>query len=418
MKFTRLNIILVLGLFAIAGILVVQLLWTRQAFLVEDRKFSEKVHITLLQVVEKLYRLNGNEFPLKNPINQLSRDYFIVNVNNDFEAEVLEYYLRTEFEKANLLTDFEYAIYQCESDQMVYGNYVSFGEKEKTGSNFHFPKHNNLVYYFAVRFPNVPGFLVSSLKWWLVLSLILIVVLLIYVYSIFTILQQKKYSDLQRDFINNMTHEFKTPLSSILIAANYLKKQPVIVSDDKLEKYSGIIAEQAVKLNNHVENILNIAKTDEGPLQLSRAQIGLVPLIRNVAENIRLKHPELVVNIHTFSEQAGICADEFHLTNLVYNLLDNSVKYSERSPVVTVSIVESGTGIRLSFSDNGIGVPAKNIEFMFDKFYRVSGEKNKATSGFGLGLYYVKKICNLHQWHIRAFNNEQAGLTVSLEIPG
>jgi two-component system, OmpR family, phosphate regulon sensor histidine kinase PhoR len=417
MKFTRLNIILVLGLFAIVGILTVQILWTRQAFLIEDRKFSEKVHITLLKVVEELYRLKGNEFPLKNPINQVTRDYFIVNVNNDFDAEVLEHYLATEFQEAGLLTDFEYAIYQCESDQMVYGNYVSFDDRKKITSNFHFPKQDNLVYYFAVRFPKVPGFLMNSLRWWLLLSLVLVFVLVIYLYSIFTILQQKKYSDLQRDFINNMTHEFKTPLSSILIAANYLKKQPLMASEEKLGKYSAIIAEQALKLNNHVENILNIAKTDEGPLQLNKQNIRPVVLIKSVIENIRLKNPELRAEVMAENEDVTLEADEFHFTNLVYNLIDNSVKYSEKQPSVTIRISTTGEDLIMSFSDTGIGVPAKNIEFMFDKFYRVNNPRGSETTGFGLGLYYVKKICTLHRWKISAFNNEDKGLTVALEIP-
>ena len=131
MRINKLNSVIVLGLVAIIGILVVQLLWTKEAFNNEGKKFNQTVHITLLHVVDRLYKLNNNEFPLKNPIHQVSNDYYIVNVNNDFEAEVLEYCLKTEFEKSNLLTDFEYAIYKCESDEMVYGNYVSFNDKSK-----------------------------------------------------------------------------------------------------------------------------------------------------------------------------------------------------------------------------------------------------------------------------------------------
>src|SRR4051812_25419954 len=111
LRINKLDSVIVLGLVAIVGILVVQLLWSRQAFNTEGKKFGQKVHVTLLRVVERLYRYNNNEFPLKNPINKVSNDYYIVNVNNDFEAGLLEYCLKTEFEHANLLTDFEYAIY-------------------------------------------------------------------------------------------------------------------------------------------------------------------------------------------------------------------------------------------------------------------------------------------------------------------
>jgi two-component system phosphate regulon sensor histidine kinase PhoR len=417
LKINKLNSVIVLGLIAIVGILVVQLLWTRQAFNVEGKKFSQKVHVTLLKVVDKLYHYGNKEFPLKNPINKVSNDYYIVNVNNDFEAEVLEYCLKTEFERANLLTDFEYAIYKCESDEMVYGNYISFSDKNDRRSSFHFPKQSNLVYYFAIRFPNENNYLLSSLKFWLMLSLLLILILLIYVYSIFTILQQKKYSELQKDFINNMTHEFKTPLSSILIAANYLVKQNQIRSDERLEKYTGIIIDQSSKLNSHIEKILNIARSDNAPLALDKKEVSIVPLIEGVIENIKLKYGELKVTLDFPKKDVVIRADDFHFTNLVYNLIDNSIKYCENVPEITIRLLNEARGMRIEFIDNGVGIAKKDISFIFDKFYRISNSRSNEVNGFGLGLYYVKKICLLHKWKISAFNNISRGITVSLSIP-
>ncbi len=416
-KINKLNSVIVLGLVAIIGILVVQLLWTKEAFNNEGKKFNQTVRITLLHVVDRLYKLNNNEFPLKNPINQVSNDYYIVNVNNDFEAEVLEYCLKTEFERSNLLTDFEYAIYKCESDEMVYGNYVSFNERSKKKSSFHFPKQKNLIYYFAVRFPNETGYLFGSMKFWLFLSGILILILLIYVYSIFTILQQKKYSELQRDFINNMTHEFKTPLSSILIASNYLYKQDKIRSDEKLGKYTSIIIDQSNKLNNHIEKILNIARSDNAPLVLEKKDIQLLPLIQSVIENIRLKDPELEVRIEFPAKEVFVFADEFHFTNLIYNLIDNSIKYCAQSPEIVIRLKENEGAYDLEFSDNGIGIPKKNLSFIFDKFYRIPSKQSSEVNGFGLGLYYVKKICLLHNWKIEAANNQIKGLTITIHIP-
>jgi len=417
LKINKLNVVLVLGLVAIIGILVVQFFWTKQAFNNEGKKFSQTVHITLLHVVDRLYKLDNNEFPLKNPINKISNDYYIVNVNNDFDAQVLEYCLKTEFERSNLLTDFEYAIYKCESDEMVYGNYVSFHEKTEKKSSFHFPKQKNLVYYFAIRFPNETSYLIGSLKFWLVLSGILVLVLLIYVYSIFTILQQKKYSELQRDFINNMTHEFKTPLSSILIASNYLAKQESIGADEKLSKYTGIIIDQSNKLNRHIEKVLNTAKSDNAPLALDKREILLVPLINNVIDQIRLKHETLKVRLDFPDEQVKIYADEFHFTNLVYNVIDNSVKYCETLPELVIRFTPEGNTCRLEFVDNGVGIPEKKIAYVFDKFYRIPNSRSNEVNGFGLGLYYVKKICLLHEWRINAFNNKLSGITICLRIP-
>jgi two-component system phosphate regulon sensor histidine kinase PhoR len=415
-KTKKLNIIIVIGLVAIIGILIAQLLWTKEAFTLEEKKFSQKAHIALLEVVKLLYEGTNNELPAQNPIKKISNDYYIVNIDNAFDPEILEFYLKEEFKKATITTDFEYAMYNCQSDEMVYGNYVSLTDKTEKKTSVYFPKHKNLVYYFAIRFPNEKSYLFSSLRFWFILSFALIIILLVYVYSIYTIIQQKKYSELQRDFINNMTHEFKTPLSSILLASNYLIKHDEIKSDEKLEKYAGIIINQSNKLNNHIEKILNIAKSDNSPMTLDKKEIDVVPILKEVIENMPLKHQNLEVVIQA-DKDYKIIADAFHFTNIVYNLLDNSIKYCDENPKIIISIVENKEQIQIDFSDNGIGIPTKNLNFIFDKFYRIPTKKSNEVNGFGLGLYYVKKICLLHQWKITASNNSLKGISISIVIP-
>jgi len=417
LKINKLNSIIILGLAAIISILVAQLLWTKEAFNLEQKKLSQKTHIALLEVAKKLYEGTNHELPAQNPVQKVANDYYIVNIDNDFEPDILEFYLRTEFKKMNITTDFEYAMYNCQSDEMVYGNYISFSEKGKVKQSVYFPKHKNLVYYFAVRFPNETSYLFSSMRFWFILSIALILILLIYVYSIFTLLQQKKYSELQRDFINNMTHEFKTPLSSILIASKYLIEQNPIKQDKKLHTYTDIIINQSNKLNNHIEKILNIAKSDYTPLELKKEIIFIVPIIEETIENIRLKYPEAVVKIETDSTEYQIETDVFHFNNLVYNLLDNAVKYCAEKPDITIEIALENQVLKLAFIDNGIGIGAKNISFIFDKFYRAPNEKSNEVNGFGLGLYYVKEICSLQNWKIKAENNAAKGITVTLSIP-
>jgi two-component system phosphate regulon sensor histidine kinase PhoR len=417
LKLNKLNSIIVLGLIVIIGILVAQLLWTKEAFNLEEKKFSQKTHIALLEVTKKLYQGTSHELPAENPVKKISNDYYVVNIDNDFEPEVLEFYLKSEFKKMNITTDFEYAMYNCQSDEMVYGNYVSLSEKSKTKHSVYFPKHKNLVYYFAIRFPNETTYLFSSLRFWFVLSMMLILILLIYVYSIFTLLQQKKYSDLQRDFINNMTHEFKTPLSSILIASNYLIKQKPIKEDKKLYTYTEIIINQSNKLNQHIEKILNIARSDYSTLELNKENISIVPIIENAIENIKLKYPDTAITIESDSSDYTIIADAFHFNNLVYNLLDNAVKYCDAKPEIAIRSSKENQVLKLEFIDNGIGIANKNLSFIFDKFYRIPSTKSNEVNGFGLGLYYVKKICNLHHWKISARNNPEKGITITILIP-
>ncbi len=405
-----------LGLIATIGILMAQLLWTKQAFTLEEKKFSQKAHIALLEVVKHLYEGTNHDLPAENPIKKIANDYYVVNIDNDFEAEILEYYLNSEFKKANLNTDFEYAMYNCQSDEMVYGNYVSATNKTAKKASVYFPKHKNLIYYFAIRFPTETSYLFNSLRFWFLLSIALIIVLLVYVYSIYTIIQQKKYSELQRDFINNMTHEFKTPLSSILIASNYLKQQESIKTDEKLEKYAQIIINQSNKLNNHIEKILNIAKWDNIPMALEKQKLEIIAIINQVIENIKLKYETVDIKIKSQSDIIFINADEFHFSNLVYNILENAIKYADQKPEIIIHIFATKTHLLLQFIDNGTGISEKNIPFVFDKFYRITSQKTTEVNGFGLGLYYVKKVCILHQWKVFIKNNTKKGVTVSVQI--
>ncbi len=395
-----------------------QLLWTKEAFTIEQKKLSQKAHIALLEVAKKLYEGTSHELPVQNPVQKISNDYYIVNVDNEFEPEILEFYLKTEFKKMNITTDFEYAMYNCQSDEMIYGDYISlYKKKAECKKTVYFPKHKNLVYYFAVRFPNETTYLFSSMRFWFILSTALILILLIYVYSIFKLLQQKKYSELQRDFINNMTHEFKTPLASILIASKYLIEQKPIKEDKKLYTYTDIIINQGNKLNGHIEKILNIAKSDYTPLELQKESVLIVPILEEAIENIKLKYPDASLSIETASNKYLIETDAFHFGNLIYNLLDNAVKYCSEKPEIRIKITEENNCLKLEFIDNGIGITPKKISFIFDKFYRVQNEKSNEVNGFGLGLYYVKEICSLQSWKIKAENNTEKGVTITLSIP-
>ncbi|RXM49829.1 MULTISPECIES: sensor histidine kinase [unclassified Chryseobacterium] len=414
MEIKKLNIIITLGFVAIIGILIAQLLWTRQAYNLEDKKFNQTVNIALLEVVEKLS--GGKTSFTENPVQNISNDYYVVNVNNDFHPTVLEHYLKTEFTRFQINTNYVYALYNCRSDRMIYGKYISTHQKNTNNKVIKFPKHENLVYYFSIRFPDKATYLISSLRFWYLLTFALIIILLVYVYSIYTIIQQKKFSELQRDFINNMTHEFKTPLSSILLASEALTKQELIRENPKLKTYTSIITDQSYKLNNHIEKILNIAKNDASGLSLKLQRIVLLPFITEIKDTIIQKNEDLTIRIE-IENTTSIIADEFHFTNIVYNLLDNSIKYCDTTPNILISASKDSKGLYLKFKDNGIGIPPKNIPHIFDKFYRINTPKSDEVNGFGLGLFYVKKVVQQHNWKISVENNPDKGITITLFLP-
>lgn len=417
MKTKSFNNIILLGLIATIGILVAQLLWTHEAFTLEEKKFNQKAQVALLEVVKKLCESKNSAMPSENPIEKVSNDYFVVNVENDFSPELLEHFLKSSFAKYAITTDFEYAMYNCQSDEMVYGNYISYSKINTTKKEVLFPKHKKLVYYFAIRFPNQTTYLLSSLRFWILLSAALVFLLIIYVYSIYTILQQKRYSELQRDFINNMTHEFKTPLSSILLASNYLHRQSFIQEELKAKQYVEIIMAQSQKLNHHIEKVLNIAKSDTSALDMDMKPIDLLACLSQCINQVTLKQENVSIEINTLLKDIILVADEFHFSNLVYNLLDNAVKYAHMNPKIVIQIKMTYTHLVLEFIDNGIGIPKDKLPLIFDKFYRVPSSKRNEVHGFGLGLYYVQKICKLHHWKISAKNNSDVGITMAIQIP-
>ncbi|WP_288441266.1 HAMP domain-containing sensor histidine kinase [uncultured Chryseobacterium sp.] len=414
MKIKRLNIIITLGFIAIIGILIAQLMWTRQAYNLEDKKFDQKVNIALMEVAEKLS--GGKTSYTENPVQNIANDYYVVNINNEFHPVVLEYYLKTEFTRFQINTDYVYALYNCHSDKMIYGKYMTSHQESPGSKVINFPKHKNLIYYFSIRFPDKTTYLISSLRFWYLLTFALIIILLVYVYSIYTIIQQKKFSELQRDFINNMTHEFKTPLSSILLASEALNKQEMVQENSKLQTYTSIIINQSHKLNGHIEKILNIAKNDAAGLSLKPQKILLQPFIQEIADNIQHKNKDLSIEID-IENSTSVMADEFHFTNIIYNLLDNSIKYCEIKPVIKISAHKDSKGLYLKFKDNGMGIPAKNIPHIFEKFYRVHTKRSEEVNGFGLGLFYVKKVVQQHHWKIFVENNEDKGITTTLFFP-
>lgn len=422
LKFNRLNIIVFIGLIAIVGVLIMQLLMLNRAYAFEKKETGEKIHFALQDVVKKIYRDNNNELPAATPIKKVSEDYYVVNVDDVFEADILEYYLSSEFQKVKLDLDYEYAIYDCASDEMVYGKYIaSTGNTVSNGEmkcENCFTKKEGLVYYFAIRFPQLKYSYITSLQQYWVYTGILLLVLVIYVYSVLLLLKQKKYTELQKDFINNMTHEFKTPLSSILIASNYAARQGEVTGNPKLNKYMEIIIQQSNKLNQHIERILNVAKSDSDFIGLEKSKVNIADILELVRDNIMLKYESAVVNVLLPKEPIHIMADGFHFYNIAYNIVENAVKYGDANPVIDVNTEMTGKGLDLVFTDNGPGIPQNHIDHVFDKFYRIPRQNNNEVEGFGIGLFYVKKICELHRWRITIQNNiSKPGLSITIRIP-
>lgn len=415
MKNSVIRWLIIPGLVAILGNFGLQLHLLRLAYNEQQVKFSQSVQIALLEVMRKMYNVDPGNIPETSPVKKVSNDYYVVDVNNNIDAEVLEHYLIHEFHRFGLHTDFEYAIYDCETDQMVYGDYISIGTGESDDfQRGYLPKYPDLIYYFGIRFPGQVNYVIGSLRIWIIITSVSILILIFFTYAIFIVLRQKRFSELQHDFINNMTHEFKTPLTSEKIAVEYLKNHDIIKADQRLVKYCSLIEEQNEHLNNQVEKILQISRSEKRTFSLDSRKIELVQLVDKITGSfINTGHN---LNFSSQVSEANIMADELHLTNMIYSLTDNAIKYSPAGSNVYVDIKQNNK-IMISIKDEGTGIEKKHLRKIFKKFYRIPTGNVHNVKGFGLGLFYVKRVCDQHGWKISVDSTPGAGTEFRVEIP-
>lgn len=406
--------VVLVGAFSIASIIIFQVYWIYYTFHVNSDQFNQKVKIALYSVAEKISNFTETDLPY-NVVKQVTSNYFVVNVATHVDAKILEHYLKTVLLQHNLTLDCEYAIYNCETGEMTYGNYLSIGnETPKTRTPHEFKKQEDLVYYFGVIFPGKTNYIVRSIDIWIISAIIVFTALVFFAYAIFIILKQKRLSEIQKDFIDNMTHEFKTPISSISIASRVLQ-EPGIESDlTRFHRYAEIIESQNTRLEKHLERVLQIATLEKTREKFSMETFDLHGLIREVAQTLSPQGVELTTNLQ--ADPSLIHADRFHLASVLHNLLDNAIKYSGEHPRIHISTSNEGKYILLLVRDEGPGIPPRYLKRVFDKFYRIPSHNIHTVKGFGLGLYFVKKIVEDHGWKIRIESEPGSGTSIYIRI--
>lgn len=419
MRRQQVRFLVLLGAISIIGILSVQSYFLFKAWNIKEKQLNQSLVIALKTVAEKISHLNQTNLTYGNPVRQMTSNYFVVDVNSVIDANVLEYYLKSEFERLNIKTDYEYAIYDCHTDRMVYGDYISAtgsGDKPRLGNNL--PKYHEYLYYFGIRFPGLRSTIAGDMTLLFFFSAILVISVFFFVYAIFVILQQKRFSEMQRDFINNMTHEFKTPISTINISAEVITHPDILQDPQRLFKYGSFIRQENLRLNLLVEKVLQIARIEKGGVELKKEMIDLNSLIVTIAENFQSNlHPESKMETYLHPREVTISADILHLTNILHNLTDNALKYAGEHPQIRIETRKNQNHVQLLFSDNGPGIEPRYHKKIFRKFFRIPSGNIHDVKGFGLGLYYVKIICRAHGWNIRIDNKSIAGSTFIIDIP-
>ena len=414
--------VIVLGTIALIGIVSMQAYWVVSTWNINETEFNNKVNLSLYNVAKQLAKINGGSLPGRDIVKKRTNNYYVVNVNDVIDKDNLEYFLQKEFESKALNIDFEYAVYDCSSNQMVYGGYCDYNsnnqKRELELGNL--PRDKEFTYYFGVKFPTRSGFLLGKMQLSIFFSIILLLTSLFFAYTMYIILRQKRLSEMQKDFINNMTHEFKTPISTIKIAAEVFINNESIRKDERLSRYANIIKEQDQRLNSQVEKVLQISKIEGSGFELKKEKIELISFLENTINSCQVRTTEMNGSIETnFPDiPIWIMADPVHLGNIINNLLDNAIKYHPENipPKIKININIIKNKIILRILDNGIGIEEHHLTKVFNKFFRVPTGNVHNVKGFGLGLYYVKNICDAHKWPISLTSQKDIGTEVTIEI--
>ncbi|MFD1002203.1 sensor histidine kinase [Ohtaekwangia kribbensis] len=397
MKNSTIRLIVILATLCITGITITQLYWVRRAFDLKEAEFERTVTAALYNVAQQIYDINDTPPPSNNPVKQLSTNYFVVMVNNELNARLLEFLLRTEFEKRNIMVDFEYGIYDCTHEKIIYGNYVPLKSKQKNISNS-LPQWSTHGYYFGVQFPNREAHIINQMGIWSFSSFVLLLVIVFFAYTLFVILKQKRLSEVQKDFINNMTHEFKTPISTIAVSTEVLKDPNIVNQPERLLNYTSIIEKENLRLKQQVERVLQMARLDKEDMGLKKERVEMTQLIQDAIRNtsVALNEKRGIVKEECDSDPCLLHVDKLHITNVLANLLDNAIKYCRVEPEITIKTRHHAKGVTVEVHDNGIGISSENHKRVFQKFFRVPTGNVHDVKGFGLGLSYVKTIIEAH----------------------
>ena len=448
------RVIIILATFSVFGILIIQFFFLKSTVDLNEHQFHESTSQALKNVAQSLVDYNTKTQGYKsnydpyNSVDQISNNYYVVNVNDFINPNLLEHLLLVEFKRYNIDLDFEYAIYDCETSQMVYGISYSadkdsvirstpvreenvqqmtdeeifenhYALKSQKNIKHRLPTCDKYTYYFGVYFPNRSQYYSGHVQAWYMVNGFLLLVILFFGYTLYVIFRQRQLSEIQKNFINNLTHEFKTPIAAIRLSAKVLEDPAIIDHPKRLTEYARIVGEQTQRLTLQVEKVLQMASVEKKIIQLEKKAIPLNEFMEKTIDEFKSSQDGLVnfITLHPLKEEMTLMADPLHFSNIIFNILDNAVKYCDGNPQILISLRKQKCQLNIQFADNGVGIPSEYRKKIFGRFFRIPTGDIHNVKGFGLGLDYVRKMTHFHKWKIEVSDNSPKGTIFTLIIP-
>lgn len=397
----------------------------RELLLAKQRREEELRDMELRQQKENEVKSMNHFFKTAKHRNQKAEIF--ENLANDYEQfnipllhrvnpRTVDTLLKSELQNRGIGLQYAYQISTAKSDSLLFtsaSDVQEQGGEDNTYTTNLFPKgiisDNGLL---TVIFPGKNQFMFQNMHEVLASSASLLLVLIgCFSFTILTIFRQKKISEMKTDFINNMTHEFKTPVATIMIASEALKDPEITEDKQRVNRLAGIIYDENIRLGNHIERVLNIAKLDKGDLKLDFKTVEVNDLISAIADSMQLQFQKkgAKINLNLEATNDLITGDEHHLSNVIFNLIDNALKYSKADPEISISTLNTGKKLVIKVADNGIGMSKDHLSKIFEQFYRIPTGNLHDVKGFGLGLSYVHDIVSRHHGEIRVKSEKDKG---------
>lgn len=414
-----LRLVILTSTVLITIIIAIQLIWLQKVYMYEEKQFNINVSKSIRGLYTDMELVNDASDNVQKKIDNPNPDTYIFKIDCTPNLDSLWLNLKAEFTDFDVYTDCKAGIYSTEQNKYIEEQYIdlpdAYHPSDKQNS---LPVVKKDYSYILLFFPHRGQYIIKQMMFWIASSGLLLLVLIGFGASIFYLYRQKFFNETQRDFVNNFTHEFKTPLAVIKIAAEVLQQNNITEKPDKLKNYAGIINEQTSHLQAQVQRLLEIAYTDRSSLPLEKENFDTHILIREAINDLQPLIEQKNTNLKTTFTlpDAVIKADKAYLRLSVINLIENAIKYSA-SPEIYITTSMEGNDICISVKDNGIGIAKEHQKKIFERFYRITDGELHTHKGFGLGLNFVKKVIETHNGEIRVESEPGKGSTFTIRLP-
>lgn len=415
MKQNRTYLFIAIPSLALVMVLIIQVNWIFQTARIKEELFNEKARIVLSRTTEALGSDKVTCGKISDRVSQNGSAESPTQLGRD-EIEKIDSLFNHYMRLYNIHIDYSFEVIKPKSFATVgekgIANY-SYQQslKEVSGKN---------TFELKLIFPDKKQYIIAEMGTLFITSLLLILIVLVLFWrTILSLLKEKAISEHTTDFLNNMTHEFKTPLTNIALAGKMMVKETTIKQEDKLKHYASIILEENEKLRLQVEQVLSMTALERGEIPLHKTTLNMHTIIQDALNcmGIQIEHRQGMVIVNLNADKFVVAGDKTHLTNVLCNLIDNALKYTHHKPELTIETVNSDKWLNIIASDKGTGIDKVYHKRVFDKFFRVPTGDVHDVKGFGLGLAYIKKIMQLHGGGIEMQSEKGKGTLFILTLP-